>query len=77
MIVLAEAARRRVLCRSSWSRRLLLLYGEANRGLSYLSGLRESTVEVREIPAAHFLFYDAPVATLHAIGDFVQAHAAR
>ncbi len=52
----------------------LFLYGEANRGLSYLPRLRTSPVVVREIPgAAHFLFYDNPVATYQAIGEFVQA----
>lgn len=52
----------------------LFLYGEVNRGLSYLPQLRASPVEVREIPrAAHFLFYDNPVATFAAIGEFVHA----
>jgi len=51
----------------------LFLYGEANKTLSYLPRLRESSVEVREIPtSAHFLFYDNPVATFQAIGRFVQ-----
>jgi pimeloyl-ACP methyl ester carboxylesterase len=54
----------------------LFLYGEANRGLSYLPRLRGSPVRVREIPdAAHFLFYDAPVATFQAVGEFVREHA--
>jgi pimeloyl-ACP methyl ester carboxylesterase len=52
----------------------LFLYGEANKTLSYLPGLRASAVEVREIPSsAHFLFYDNPVDTFEAIGDFVHA----
>ena len=55
----------------------LFLYGEANRNLSYLPRLRESTVEVQEIPlSAHFLFYDNPLATFQAVGDFVQKHSA-
>jgi hypothetical protein len=53
----------------------LFLYGEANRTLSYLPKLRASSVEVREIPAsAHFFFYDNPVDTFQAIGEFVHAH---
>ncbi len=55
----------------------LFLYGEANRSLSYLPRLRESAVEVREIPrSAHFFFYDNPVATFETIGEFVHRHAA-
>jgi pimeloyl-ACP methyl ester carboxylesterase len=55
----------------------LFLYGEANKILSYLPRLRESTVVVKEIPdSAHFLFYDNPVATFQAIGEFVQVHSA-
>jgi pimeloyl-ACP methyl ester carboxylesterase len=54
----------------------LFLYGEANKGLSYLPRLRDSPVRVREIPAsAHFLFYDDPVATFRAVGEFVREHA--
>jgi pimeloyl-ACP methyl ester carboxylesterase len=53
----------------------LFLYGEANKTLSYLPKLRTSSVEVREIPVtAHFFFYDNPVDTFQAIGEFVQAH---
>jgi pimeloyl-ACP methyl ester carboxylesterase len=53
----------------------LFLYGEVNKGLSYLQRLRDSPVQVMEIPgSAHFLFYDNPVATFQAIGDFVHAH---
>lgn len=53
----------------------LFLYGEANRGLSYLPQLRASSVEVAEIPgSAHFLFYDNPVDTFNAIGRFVTRH---
>lgn len=49
----------------------MFLYGEANRNLSYLPRLRESDVEVCEIPAsAHFLFYDNPVVTFREIGKF-------
>jgi pimeloyl-ACP methyl ester carboxylesterase len=50
----------------------LFLYGEANKNLSYLPRLRSSNVSIVEIPsAAHFLFYDNPVATFQTIGDFV------
>lgn len=55
----------------------LFLYGDANRSLSYLPRLRESSVQMKEIPhAAHFFFYDNPVATFKAIGEFVHEHAA-
>jgi pimeloyl-ACP methyl ester carboxylesterase len=50
----------------------LFLYGDANKTLSYLPRLRASAVQVREIPSsAHFLFYDNPVETFKAIGEFV------
>jgi pimeloyl-ACP methyl ester carboxylesterase len=50
----------------------LFLYGEANKGLSYLPRLRASDVRVQEIPSsAHFLFYDNPVETFRAVGEFV------
>ena len=50
----------------------LFLYGEANRGLTYLPKLRASDVRVQEIAAsAHFLFYDNPVDTFGAVGEFV------
>ena len=50
----------------------LFLYGEANKGLSYLPRLRAGGVRVREIPSsAHFLFYDNPVDTFRAVGEFV------
>lgn len=50
----------------------LFLYGDVNKGLSYLSKLRASDVRVREIPSsAHFLFYDNPVETFRAVGEFV------
>ncbi len=53
----------------------LFLYGEVNRTLSYLPRLRNSAITVPEIPrSAHFLFYDNPVATFQAIGEFVHAH---
>ena len=56
----------------------LFLYGEANRGLSYLPRLRGSPVQVREVPAsAHFLFYDDPVETFRAVGEFVREHTVR
>jgi hypothetical protein len=56
----------------------LFLYGDYNRTLSYLPRLRKSDVEVREIPrSAHFLFYDNPMATYAAIGEFVDRHAHR
>ena len=55
----------------------LFLYGEANRSLTYLSRLRNSSVEVVEVPrSAHFLFYDNPVETFAAIGNFVHRHSA-
>lgn len=52
----------------------LFLYGETNKTLSYLPRLRASAVQVREVPSsAHFLFYDNPVDTFQAIGEFVHA----
>jgi pimeloyl-ACP methyl ester carboxylesterase len=52
----------------------LFLYGDANKTLSYLPRLRASSVQVREVPSsAHFLFYDNPVDTFQAIGEFVHA----
>lgn len=55
--------------------RRLFLYGEANKTLSYLPRLRSSAVEVREISAsAHFLFYDNPVETFQAVGEFVHTN---
>ena len=52
----------------------LFLYGECNGSLSYLQRLRSSGVQVVEIPAAgHFVFYDNPVATFQAVGEFVHA----
>ena len=55
---------------------LLFLYGDANKTLSYLPRLRASAVQVQEIPSsAHFLFYDNPVDTFQAVGQFV--HGAR
>lgn len=53
----------------------LFLYGDANRHLSYLSRLRHSHVEVREISdSGHFLFYDNPIATYEEIGSFIARH---
>lgn len=53
----------------------LFLYGAANRSLSYLERLRQSEVEVSEIPrSAHFLFYDNPIETFATIGTFVHRH---
>jgi hypothetical protein len=50
----------------------LFLYGEANKGLSYLPRLRTSDVQVREIASsAHFVFYDNSIETFRAIGEFV------
>jgi pimeloyl-ACP methyl ester carboxylesterase len=50
----------------------LFLYGDANQGLSYLPRLRASEAQVREIASsAHFLFYDNPVETFRAVGEFV------
>jgi pimeloyl-ACP methyl ester carboxylesterase len=50
----------------------LFLYGDANKDLSYLPRLRASDVRVREIASsAHFLFYDNPVETFRAVGEFV------
>jgi pimeloyl-ACP methyl ester carboxylesterase len=55
----------------------LFLYGAVNQTLSYLPRLRNSAITVTEIPrSAHFLFYDNPVATFQAIGEFVHAHGA-
>ena len=55
----------------------IFVYGEANRGLSYLPRLRGSSVQVREISSsAHFLFYDNPAEVFRAIGDFVNGAAA-
>ncbi len=55
----------------------LFLYGEANRGLSYLQRLHDAHVQVTEISrSAHFLFYDNPVDTYEAIGTFVHTVAA-
>jgi len=52
----------------------LFLYGEQNRTLSYLPRLRGSDVHVVEIPAAaHFFFYDNPVATFREMGAFVHS----
>lgn len=53
----------------------LFLYGDTNRRLSYLSHLKHSNIEVREIPhSGHFLFYDNPVATYEEIGRFIARH---
>jgi pimeloyl-ACP methyl ester carboxylesterase len=50
----------------------LFLYGEANNRLSYLPRLRASDVQVKEIASSgHFLFYDNPVETFRAVGEFV------
>ena len=50
----------------------LFIYGDANKSLSYLPRLRASLVQVKEIPmSAHFMFYDNPVETFQAVGDFV------
>lgn len=50
----------------------LFLYGDANKGLSYLPRLRASDVRVQEIPSsAHFLFYDNPVETFRAVSEFM------
>jgi pimeloyl-ACP methyl ester carboxylesterase len=50
----------------------LFLYGDVNKSLSYLPRLRASSVQVKEIPmSGHFLFYDNPVETFRAVGDFV------
>jgi pimeloyl-ACP methyl ester carboxylesterase len=55
----------------------LFLYGDRNKTLSYIPQLRSSDVQVTEIPsAAHFLFYDNPIAVYKAIGDFVHAQSA-
>jgi hypothetical protein len=53
----------------------LFLYGEANKTLSYLPKLRAGGVQTTEIPSsAHFMFYDNPVDTFQAVGEFVHAH---
>ena len=50
----------------------LFLHGDVNKSLSYLPRLRASSVQVKEIPmSGHFLFYDNPVETFQAVGDFV------
>ena len=50
------------------------LYGAANKTLSYLPRLRASFVQVREVPSSpHCLFFDSPVDTFEAIGEFVHA----
>ena len=50
----------------------LFLYGAVNKSLSYLPRLLTSDVQVKEIPSsAHFLFYDNPIETFRAIGEFV------
>jgi pimeloyl-ACP methyl ester carboxylesterase len=55
----------------------IFLYGEANKGLSYLPTLRASYVRVQEISSsAHFLFYDNPIETFQAVGDFVHSNVA-
>jgi hypothetical protein len=52
----------------------LFLYGERNKTLSYLPELRGSGIQVAEVPSAgHFLFYDNPMATYQAIGNFVHS----
>lgn len=52
----------------------LFLYGDANKGLLYLPRLRASSVQVREVSSSgHFLFYDNPVETFQAVGEFVHA----
>jgi hypothetical protein len=34
-------------------------------------------VQASEVPAsAHFMFYDNPIATFQAVGEFVRAHSA-
>jgi len=53
----------------------LFLHGDANRYLSYLSRLRHSHIEVREVPdSGHFLFCDNPLATYEEIGEFIDRH---
>jgi pimeloyl-ACP methyl ester carboxylesterase len=52
----------------------LFIYGDANKSLTYLPGLRASGIQVREIPlSAHFMFYDNPLETFQAVGEFVHA----
>ena len=52
----------------------LFLHGDANRHLSYLNRLKASDVRVVEVPdSGHFLFYDNPVETFRAVGEFVHA----
>jgi hypothetical protein len=52
----------------------LFLYGERNKTLSYLPELRGSGIQVAEVPfAGHFLFYDNPMGTYKAIGNFVHS----
>jgi len=52
----------------------LFLYGEYNKRLSYLPRLRESSVQVREVPSsAHFMFYDDPPETFRLVAEFVHS----
>jgi pimeloyl-ACP methyl ester carboxylesterase len=55
----------------------LFLYGEVNKGLSYLARLRASDVRVEEISSsAHFVFYDNPIETFQQVGEFVHSNVA-
>ncbi|GAA1061456.1 alpha/beta fold hydrolase [Agromyces bracchium] len=50
----------------------ILMYGEQNAGLSYLSRLAEGGVELAEIPlSGHFPMYSNPPAMWHRIAKFV------
>ena len=50
----------------------LFLYGDVNKGLSYLPRLRANNLQVHEVPSSgHFIFYDNPVDTFRAVGEFV------
>src|SRR5262249_50752510 len=53
----------------------LFLYGEHNRTWAFLPRPRSTDVEVHEIArSAHFMFFDNPMVTYAAIGDFVDRH---
>jgi pimeloyl-ACP methyl ester carboxylesterase len=52
----------------------VFIYGEKNKGLSYLPKMRESGMDVREIGGSdHFVFYDNPGEMYRQIGRFVSS----
>jgi pimeloyl-ACP methyl ester carboxylesterase len=51
----------------------MLMYGEENAGLSYLSRLAAAGVELAEIPdCGHFPMYSNPTVMWNCISDFVE-----